>query len=337
LAIRCPLGSVDSEQGKTNYEVNFDPHANLIGNQRSQLSKRDSVPLWGRLPQSAIVRLISFIVTIVISLSDVVDWLPKSRSSNNGDHNSPPNRANHIKSFLNTPGSNPYTRISFQLHNPNIVPYPAKFFSSPFYLCSGNNTMRLPHSLSQQAVLGFTTSISTDLNILFVGDSLSQQFVEAFDATLVPEGHESNRVPFFGFWIFWVLGSGNYFEFPRTPFFWRANFPEPSRISQNPKKASVSAQAQNTTRLRRVVSLTHTACLRKRRTQHDYVVLCRSRIQRVCASAEHNTRLRRVVSLALRGRIVYRQKHDYVVLSLTWRRRTTIGAIEFRIKNNLFI
>jgi hypothetical protein len=79
--------------------------------------------------------------------------------------------------------------------------------------------------------------------------------------------------------------------------------------------------------------------------------------QRVCASAEHNTttsccvvhaysvsaqaqnttRLRRVVSLALRGRIVYRQKHDYVVLSLTWRRRTTIGAIEFRIKNNLFI
>jgi hypothetical protein len=68
---------------------------------------------------------------------------------------------------------------------------------------------------------------------------------------------QCDRVPFFGFWIFWVLGSGNYFEFPRTPFFWRANFTEPSRISQNPKKASVSAQAQNTTRLRRVVSFTH--------------------------------------------------------------------------------
>jgi hypothetical protein len=94
-----------------------------------------------------------------------------------------------------------------------------------------------------------------------------------------PKFCSKSRVPFFGFWIFWVLGSGNYFEFPRTPFFWRANLPEPSRISQNPKKP---------------------ACLRKRRTQHDY-------------------------------------QHDYVVLSLTWRRRTTIGAIEFQIKNNQFI
>jgi hypothetical protein len=47
--------------------------------------------------------------------------------------------------------------------------------------------------------------------------------------------------------IFWVLGSGNYFEIPGTHFFWRANFPEPSQISQNPQKASMSAETQNTT------------------------------------------------------------------------------------------
>jgi hypothetical protein len=75
--------------------------------------------------------------------------------------------------------------------------------------------------------------------------------------------------------IFWVpdfLGSGFWelFWISQYPLFWRANFPEPLRISQNPKKASVSAQAQNTTRRHRVVLFTqHTACLRKRRTQHE--------------------------------------------------------------------
>jgi hypothetical protein len=79
----------------------------------------------------------------------------------------------------------------------------------------------------------------------------------------------------FEFWIFWVLGSGFWelFWISQNPLFWRANFPEPSRISQNPKKP---------------------VCLRKRRTQHDYIVLCHLRIQR-------STHLRRVVLLALRG------------------------------------
>jgi hypothetical protein len=66
------------------------------------------------------------------------------------------------------------------------------------------------------------------------------------------------------FWVldFWVLGSGKYFEFPRTPFLAR-EFPRTLANFTEPKKSQrVCASA---------------------------VVLCRSCIQRVCASAEHNT------------------------------------------------
>jgi hypothetical protein len=90
---------------------------------------------------------------------------------------------------------------------------------------------------------------------------------------------------FFGFWVLGII-----LNFPEPPFLAR-EFPRTlARISQNPKKASVSAQAQSTTRLRRVVSFTHTACLRKRRAQHDYGVLCRSRYTDRVTS---KTRLRR--------------------------------------------
>jgi hypothetical protein len=86
------------------------------------------------------------------------------------------------------------------------------------------------------------------------------------------------------FWVLDFLGSGFWelFWISQNLLFWRVNFPEPSRISQNPKKASVSAQAQSTT--------------------HDYVMLCRSRIQRVCASTEHNTTNRVTSKTRLRWR-----------------------------------
>jgi hypothetical protein len=68
---------------------------------------------------------------------------------------------------------------------------------------------------------------------------------------------------FFGFWVLGII-----LNFPEPPFFG-------AQISQNPREFHRTQKKP--------------ACLRKRRTQHDYVVLCRSRIQRVCASAEHNT------------------------------------------------
>lgn len=86
-----------------------------------------------------------------------------------------------------------HARISFQLHSPDVVPYPSKFFGCPNYLCNGDDRVDLLSSLSNRLVLNFTTSVSTDLNVLFLGDSLSRQFVEAFDATLVPQGQGDVR------------------------------------------------------------------------------------------------------------------------------------------------
>jgi hypothetical protein len=89
---------------------------------------------------------------------------------------------------------------------------------------------------------------------------------------------------FFGFWVLGII-----LNFPEPPFFG-------ARISQNPREFHRTQKKP--------------ACLRKRRTQHDYVVLCRSRIRR-------STRLRRFVA------DVASTDHD-------WR-------VEFRIKNNQFI
>jgi hypothetical protein len=50
------------------------------------------------------------------------------------------------------------------------------------------------------------------------------------------------------FWVldFWVLGSGNYFEFPITPFL-SFKFPRTLTIFTEPKKTWVYVQAQNIT------------------------------------------------------------------------------------------
>ena len=70
-------------------------------------------------------------------------------------------------------------RISFSLHSPDEVPYP-DIFSKHNYRCHGRPP--LPPYLGQRTVLNFTTSIHTDLNIAFMGDSIGAQFAQAFDA-----------------------------------------------------------------------------------------------------------------------------------------------------------
>jgi hypothetical protein len=121
--------------------------------QTSPRPKRDSVPLCRRLPRYIIVRLILSCLLFIQLLqlgrfqvvkSDIIDWMTKSESessNNNWSRNSPSYRSNHLKTYLNAPGPNPYTRISFQLNNPDIVPYPAKFFNCLHYLCNGNDTL----------------------------------------------------------------------------------------------------------------------------------------------------------------------------------------------------
>ena len=87
----------------------------------------------------------------------------------------------------------PTVRISFRLHDPKDEPYPNKFLSVKPYMCNGNDKADLPSSLSGRTVLNFTTTIATDLKVVHLGDSLGQQFVQGFDASVLGKGYEANR------------------------------------------------------------------------------------------------------------------------------------------------
>ena len=90
-----------------------------------------------------------------------------------------------------TMGSN--VRISFRLHDPDVVSVPLKFAGVVGYRCGGDMA-ELPPSLSGRTVLNFTTTVSTDLKIAFIGDSISEQFAQAFDATVIGDGYERTRL-----------------------------------------------------------------------------------------------------------------------------------------------
>ncbi|KAL7529301.1 hypothetical protein ACHAXR_002887, partial [Thalassiosira sp. AJA248-18] len=81
-------------------------------------------------------------------------------------------------------------RISFSLHSPDELPYP-DVFSKKNYRC--DTRPHLPSSLSGRTVLNFTTSIHTDLNIIFVGDSIGAQFSQAFEYAALGKGNEGRR------------------------------------------------------------------------------------------------------------------------------------------------
>lgn len=89
----------------------------------------------------------------------------------------------------------PSVRISFRLHDASDErPRPDKFLSVKPYMCgTEQGKAELPPPLSKRNVLGFTTSVATDLKIVHLGDSLGQQFVQGFDATVLGAGYEGNR------------------------------------------------------------------------------------------------------------------------------------------------
>ena len=83
-------------------------------------------------------------------------------------------------------------RISFRLHDPDLEPIPDKFSGVVGYRCS--DKADLPSPLSTRTVLNFTTTITSNIKIVFVGDSISEQFAQAVDASLLGTGFESNRL-----------------------------------------------------------------------------------------------------------------------------------------------
>lgn len=85
-------------------------------------------------------------------------------------------------------------RISFRLHNVQDEPRPDKFLSVDTFFCK--DRADLPPSLQSSdegRLFDFTTTVSTNLNILWMGDSLGHQFSQGFEAAVLGKGYEGKR------------------------------------------------------------------------------------------------------------------------------------------------
>ena len=88
-------------------------------------------------------------------------------------------------------------RISFRLHDPKDEPRPDKFLSVDTFFCKDRE--ELPPSLQSSdegKLFDFTTTVSTNLNILWMGDSLGHQFSQGFEAAVLGAGYENKRQVF---------------------------------------------------------------------------------------------------------------------------------------------
>ena len=88
--------------------------------------------------------------------------------------------------------SGPYGRIAFRLHKLSdmTVNPPGKYDPVPKHQC--RNSSDLTSTLSDRGVLDFKVSISTDLNMIFIGDSIASQLSQAFDATVLEPHYDYN-------------------------------------------------------------------------------------------------------------------------------------------------
>lgn len=110
--------------------------------------------------------------------------------------------SDHIQTIRQTGPSAEHdeVKISFQLHDPSAVPFFNLYAPKPWCplgplrppASGGARTGELPPSLSIAGgvgrVLDFTTTISTSLKILHVGDSVTMQMAETLDEMM--GGHE---------------------------------------------------------------------------------------------------------------------------------------------------
>lgn len=87
----------------------------------------------------------------------------------------------------NFPG--PLGRIAFRLHElDDMTINPTEIYDPGQNKCQ--HTAGLPAPLAQRGVLDFKVSISTDLKVLFIGDSIGSQLAQAFDAAVLEPAHD---------------------------------------------------------------------------------------------------------------------------------------------------
>ena len=86
--------------------------------------------------------------------------------------------------------TNTTIRSSFRLHDNTNHTYVQHFLSVENYMCQG----QLPPSLNDRSILTFGTTTSTNLKILFIGDSIAQQFAQGFYASVLDEDHVHGHI-----------------------------------------------------------------------------------------------------------------------------------------------
>jgi hypothetical protein len=84
-----------------------------------------------------------------------------------------------VKSQLHARVSSLQNRISYTLHQQSSRPYNDTF--NPNYKCPVKIGKRAGLPAAMKSVLDFTTSVTTDLKILFMGDSVSMQYSRGFE------------------------------------------------------------------------------------------------------------------------------------------------------------
>mmetsp|Transcript_37845 Transcript_37845/g.81694 ORF Transcript_37845/g.81694 Transcript_37845/m.81694 type:complete len:479 (+) Transcript_37845:29-1465(+) len=152
----------------------------------------------------AIVFIAINIILLPLRIKSGFDAQGHSNTINTDDGNAFSDGSSAIKIGAGTTWTDTYSprhlkeqnvRISFRLHDPKDVPRPDKFLSVDTFFCK--NRADLPPSLGSSEkgrLFDFTTTVSTNLNIIFMGDSLAHQFSQGFEASVLGKGHEEKRV-----------------------------------------------------------------------------------------------------------------------------------------------
>ena len=145
----------------------------------------------------SLTRILAFLVIVCFDINrsrhvikTIVGGISTDDKENNGKNSSSAlNHIQTIESNHNTTDAN--VRISFQLHDPDITPF--KDLYAPHHGCAlgelskggGHRVLDLPSALHLDGnggrVLDFTTTLSSNLKILQLGDSVTFQMSEALD------------------------------------------------------------------------------------------------------------------------------------------------------------
>lgn len=98
----------------------------------------------------------------------------------------------YTASSIKTAANPSYPRIAFRLHKLSDITVnpPGKYDPVPTHQCQ--NSSDLTSTLSHRGVLDFKVSITTDLNMIFIGDSIASQLAQAFDASVLEPHYDYN-------------------------------------------------------------------------------------------------------------------------------------------------